>query len=207
MLSLLKKKPDSAAANLTPAWHPNFRNFERLPDTKVVRTTFFVNGSAIVVTLVLLAFTGTRELNLHSLNAQVAEMEEQIVRDKPASDKAVSLFTKFQEEEKQLNEVDTFLQARPIVSDIILRVGQTLPKNVALDYFDLRESVLVLRGTVRGAPDMASGYASAYVEQLRVDPVLALKFDDVVLKNLNRIPTTGRLAIEIELKLKGAAKK
>ena len=27
-----------------PAWHPNFRNYEKLPDIKVVRTAFFVNG-------------------------------------------------------------------------------------------------------------------------------------------------------------------
>jgi hypothetical protein len=207
MLSLLKKKPDAAAANLTPAWHPNFRNFERLPDTKVVRTTFFVNGSAIAVALLLFVYTGNRELNLHGINSQIEEVEAQIVRDKPASDKAVSLFAKFQGEAAQLNEVDAFIKARPIVSDLILRIGQTLPANVALDYFDLRENVLILRGTVRGAPDMASGYASAYVEQLRVDPELVLKIDDVVLKNLNRIPITGRLAIEIELKLKGAAKK
>jgi hypothetical protein len=207
MLSLLKKKPDAAAANLTPAWHPNFRNFERLPDTKVVRTTFFVNGSAIAVALLLFIYTGNRELNLHGINSQIEEVEAQIVRDKPASDKAVSLFAKFQGEAAQLNEVDAFIKARPIVSDLILRIGQTLPANVALDYFDLRENLLILRGTVRGAPDMASGYASAYVEQLRVDPVLALKIDDVALKNLNRIPISGRLAIEIELKLKGAAKK
>lgn len=207
MLSLLKKKPDAAAANLTPAWHPNFRNFERLPDTKVVRTTFFVNATAIVIVLVALIFTANREISLHSLNNQIAEIEAQIVRDKPASDKAVSLFTKFQGEEKQLAEVEAFLKARPIVSDMMLRIGQTLPSNVALDYFDLRENIVVLRGTVRGAPDMASGYASAYVDQLRADPELALKFDDVLLKNLNRIPTSGRLAIEIELKLKGAAKK
>jgi len=207
MLSLLKKKPDAAAANLTPAWHPNFRNFERLPDTKVVRTTFFVNGGAIAVALVMFVFTGNRELNLHGINSQIGEVEAQIVRDKPASDKAVSLFTKFQAEEAQLNEVDAFIKSRPIVSDLLLRIGQTLPANVALDYFDLRENLLILRGTVRGAPDMASGYASAYVEQLRVDPVLVLKIDDVALKNLNRIPISGRLAIEIELKLKGAAKK
>jgi hypothetical protein len=207
MLSLLKKKPDAAAANLTPAWHPNFRNFERLPDTKVVRTTFFVNGSAIAVALLLFVYTGNRELNLHGINSQIEEVEAQIVRDKPASDKAVSLFAKFQGEAAQLNEVDAFIKARPIVSDLILRIGQTLPANVALDYFDLRENVLILRGTVRGAPDMASGYASAYVEQLRVDPELVLKIDDVALKNLNRIPISGRLAIEIELKLKGAAKK
>lgn len=207
MLSLLKKKPDAAAANQTPAWHPNFRNFERLPDTKVVRTTFFVNATAIVVALVALIFTGNREVSLHSLNAQLEEIEAQIVRDKPASDKAVSLFTKFQAEEKQLAEVEAFLKARPIVSDLVLRVAQTLPKNIALDYLDLRENLVTIRGTVRGAPDMASGYASTYVDQLRTDPELALKFDDVLLKNLNRIPTSGRLAIEIELKLKGAAKK
>ena len=207
MLSLLKKKPDAAAANLTPAWHPNFRNFERLPDTKVVRTTFFINGTAIAVALVLLVYTGNRELNLDTVNSQIEEVEAQIVRDKPASDKAVSLFTKFKVEEAQLNEVDAFIKSRPIVSDLLLRIGQTLPANVALDYLDLRENLLILRGTVRGAPDMASGYASAYVEQLRVDPLLVLKIDDVVLKNLNRIPISGRLAIEIELKLKGAAKK
>jgi hypothetical protein len=172
-----------------------------------VRTTFFVNGSAIAVALLLFIYTGNRELNLHGINSQIEEVEAQIVRDKPASDKAVSLFAKFQGEAAQLNEVDAFIKARPIVSDLILRIGQTLPANVALDYFDLRENVLILRGTVRGAPDMASGYASAYVEQLRVDPELVLKIDDVALKNLNRIPISGRLAIEIELKLKGAAKK
>jgi len=81
MLSLLKKKPD-AAANLTPAWHPNFRNFERLPDTKVVRTTFFVNATAIVVALVALIFTANREIGLHSLNSQIGEIEAQIVRER-----------------------------------------------------------------------------------------------------------------------------
>jgi hypothetical protein len=91
--------------------------------------------------------------------------------------------------------------------DLLLRIGQTLPKNIALDVFDLRETTLVLRGTVRGAPDMASGYASAYVDQMRADTELARKIDTVELKNLNRIPTTGRLAFEVELKLKGAAKK
>ena len=155
----------------------------------------------------LLVYTGNRELNLHAVNSQIEEVEAQIVRDKPASDKAVSLFTKFKAEEAQLNEVDAFIKSRPIVSDLLLRIGQTLPENVALDYLDLRDNLLILRGTVRGAPDMASGYASAYVEQLRVDPLLVLKIDDVVLKNLNRIPISGRLAIEIELKLKGAAKK
>ena len=47
MLSLLKKKSD-AAAPAVPAWHPNFRDYEKLPDVKVVRTAFFINAAAIV---------------------------------------------------------------------------------------------------------------------------------------------------------------
>ena len=55
MLSLLKKKkkPDAAASEApqVPAWHPNFRNYQQLPDIKVVRTAFFVNGAAVFVAL------------------------------------------------------------------------------------------------------------------------------------------------------------
>ena len=54
MPPLLKRKPEKAAAPLVPAWHPNFRNFQRLPDTKAVRTSFFLNGIAAVVTICLL---------------------------------------------------------------------------------------------------------------------------------------------------------
>lgn len=206
MLSLLKKS-DAAKVDLPPSWHPNFRNYERLPDIKVVRTSFFINGSAIVVALALFGYLAKRELDLRFINSHIAELEEQIARDKPASVKAVAQFTSFQAEEKRLVEVEAFLQARPIVTDLLLRIGETLPKNVALDFFDLRENTLILRGTVRGAPDRASGYASTYVDQLQADPELARKFATVELKNLNRIPSSGRLAIEIELKLKGAAKK
>nr|MBP6508132.1 hypothetical protein [Opitutaceae bacterium] len=91
---------------------------------------------------------------------------------------------------------------RPTVSDLILRVGQTLPKNVAVDVFELRDSLLVLRCTVRGAADLATGYATAYVDQLRNDPEFGAQFESVELTNLNRVASTGRLAIEIAVKLK-----
>ncbi|HRI81274.1 MAG TPA: hypothetical protein PLF88_02475 [Opitutaceae bacterium] len=207
MLSLLKKKTDAAAANRMPAWHPNFRNYEQLPDTKAVRTSFFINGGAITVALVLLVYFAVQELQLHSINAQVADWDAQIARDRPASNQAVTQFKQFQAEEAKIAEVTTFLSVRPVVSNLVLRVGQTLPANIALDAFDLRENTINLRATVRGSPDMASGYASQYVDQLRGDAILGPLLDDVALTNINRVPSTGRLAIEIVLKLKPPAKK
>jgi len=60
----LKKKSDAAAVTVPP-WHPNLRIVETLPDTKVVRTAFFVNGAAMLLALVLVLLLGVQEWKLH----------------------------------------------------------------------------------------------------------------------------------------------
>jgi hypothetical protein len=205
MLSLLKKKSEASAAPVIATWHPNFRNFERLPDTKVVRTAFFVNAAAITIMLALSTYFGVQEWELHSLKTQLADWQRQIDRDKAGSDKAVALFKKFQAQEAKFQEVDTFLKSKPTLSDLLVRLGQTLPTNIALDSFDLRENGLALRLTVRGAPDAATGYATAYLEQLRADKQFAL-FDQAgsngfAITNVQRNTATGRLNVEFFLSL------
>ena len=68
----LSKRSDAQPA-VAPVWHPNFRNFERLPDTKVVRTTFFINTAAVAVALSLLLWVGFREMHIRSLHEQAAD--------------------------------------------------------------------------------------------------------------------------------------
>src|SRR5687767_12813619 len=120
MLSLLKKKSNAEAAPAVPAWHPNFRNFEKLPDTKVVRTAFFVNFAAITLALAAVVYFGLQEWRLRGVQAQVALVQAQIDRDKKVSDQAVALFKKFQAEEAKILEVDTFVKSKPIVSEIMM---------------------------------------------------------------------------------------
>ena len=203
-LPFLKKKSEAAAAPLVPSWHPNFRNYEKLPDVKQVRTAFFVNFAAAAVAAVALYLFGLQEYKLHQLNAQVADYQRQITRDKKKSDQSVALFKKFQAEETKILEVDTFVKSKPIVSDLLLRLGQTLPKNIAFDSFDVREAGLTLRISVRGAADAASNLANTYLEQLKADKELA-RFDDIAITNFSRNPATGRLSVDIYLKLKVAA--
>lgn len=203
-LPFLKKKSEAAAVPLVPSWHPNFRNYEKLPDVKQVRTAFFVNFAAAAFAAVGLWFFGLQEYKLHNLNAQVTDFQRQIDRDKKKSDQAVALFKKFQVEEAKIHEVDAFVKSKPIVSDLLLRLGQTLPKNIALDSFDIREAGLALRISVRGAADAASSIANAYLEQLRADKELS-RFDDFAITNFSRNPNTGRLSVDIFLKIKVAA--
>ena len=204
MLSLFKKKSEAAAAPLVPSWHPNFRNFEKLPDIKVVRTAFFANAAASFLALALLTYFGFKEWQLHGIRGQMAEWQKQIDRDKRGSDQAIALFKKFQAEETKVAEVDAFVKSKPIVSDIIVRLGRTLPANFALDSIDLRETGLTLRLAVRGDPAAASGYATAYLEQLRADKELT-RFDDVQFASQpTRTPGTNRIGVDFFLHLKGA---
>lgn len=207
MLSLLKKKSKEEAAPAVPAWHPNFRNFEKLPDTKVVRTAFFVNAAAITLAVAAASYFGFEEWRLRGINNQIDAVQAQIERDKRPSDLGVAQFKKFQAEEARILEVDSFVSSKPTISTIILRLSETLPPNIAIDSLDFRETAMIMRLSVRGAPDAASGYATQYLEQLKADQALnifdAFEFTSTPTPN----PSTGRMAVEFSLRLKAPGAK
>ncbi|WP_414660529.1 hypothetical protein [Horticoccus sp. 23ND18S-11] len=200
----MKKKSEADSAPVVPAWHPNFRNYERLPDVKAVRTAFFVNGVSITLVVALAAYFGLREWQLYSLGQQIAQVQAQIDRDKPTSDLALALYKKFQTEEARLAEVDTFVTSKPIVSTLLVRLAQTLPVNVALDSVELRDTGMTLRLSVKGDSAAASGYATAYLEQLRADKELSQFEEATFTSTPSRNPGTGRMAVEFLLRSKPA---
>lgn len=204
---MLKRKSEAAAAPALPAWHPNFRNFEKLPDIKVVRTAFFINGAAVSVTLALAIYFGFQEWQVRVLRGHITDVEKRLTSDKSASEQIVGLFKKFQAEEAKVNEVNAFITSRPVVSDLILHLGRTLPADIAIDTLDLRENGLVLRLSVRGSPDSAAGLATSYLEQLKADSKLMVDFADATMTSLTRNPATGRLAVEMTLPIKAAGGK
>lgn len=200
MRSLLKKKSDAPAGPVVPAWHPNFRDYEKLPDVKVVRTAFFVNGAAILVFVSLAIYFGFREWQLHVVRGQIAQSEQIMARDKRPSDQDVALFGRFKAQEVKINEVDAFVNARPKLSPLLLRLGETLPENVALDAIDVHPTGVSLRMTVRGSAEAAAGYATAYFEQLRGDKQLpAIDTAKAEFKSQARNTSTGRLNVEFYL--------
>jgi hypothetical protein len=207
MPSLLKKKPEADAASEMPPWHPNLRNFARLPDTKVVRTAFFINGASVFIALGLLLWFAYQEYKLHNLDHQIADWDLQINRDKKESDQFIALYAKFQAEQARINEVVAFVKSRPAVSELLMHLGDTLPKVIALDAFEEQMSGLVLRGTVRGAPDEASGYATAYLDQLRADKTLSANFDEISFAGPGISRTaTGRITFQLLLHFRSGAK-
>lgn len=210
-LSLLNKKADAAPA-AAPLWHPNFRNFDRLPDTTVVRTTFFINAGGIATAVLLLSFVGWREYQAHAFDVQRAAAEAEIAKNQKQSNEGLRLTKLFTDEDKKLAEAAAFVQMPITPTELLTVLGASLPKEIQIEAIDLRPSDptaprVLVRGLAAGSKDQASGAAAAYVETLRTQPRLAEVFDGVKLNAINPDPTTGALLFEIELRYKGKGPK
>ncbi len=205
-LPFLNKKRDAEPA-VAPAWHPNFRNFERLPDTKVVRTNFFINVAAAAAAVLLAGFVGWREFQAASFRQQAAAAQEQIERNRKESDEGLRLTKQFTDEERKFAEASAFTKAPISPTEMLALLGASLPAEIQLEYLDFRphdptDSRCVLRGLAAGSKDQASGAASAYVETLRTQPRFAEVFGSVNLTTLNADARSGMLIFEIVLKFK-----
>ncbi len=205
MLSLTKKSDAQPVA--VPLWHTNFRNFDRLPDTKVVRTTFFINTAAVVVALGMVLWLGQREYTNYNLKEQKAEAQRQIDSNKKQDAEALRLTALFQAEEKKLNEVAAFIKVPVTPAEFVGQLAGSQPKEISIDFADTRitdakNSVFQIRGRVAGSPDQASGIASSYVDTLRADPKLGQVFDPIVLNRLDRSTGGAYMLFDISLTVK-----
>lgn len=205
MPSLLKRKTEKGQMPLVPAWHPNFRNFDRLPDTKAVRTSFFVNGIAVVIAISLLLVFAYQEYALFVLDRQVTEWQSRIDRNQKASTLAVAEYKKFQGEEKKIAELEAFLSTPMPLSSLLLDLSRTLPQRIALLNVIYRLDGVNLRGVVRGAGDRASGEVASYVQKLKKEPTFGSVFDTISQSALARDSQGDRLQFELFMRYKGAA--
>jgi Tfp pilus assembly protein PilN len=201
MLSLLKKNPEVSANSSNRPWHPNFRNLASLPDTKVIRTTFFINSVAGLVLVGLIVLFVSQEYKISELKANIKTLSGQINQDLKLSVESVHLYKKFQNAEKNIREWDAFIGGNKIViSEFLEQLGKSIPPNVAISTLDYNNLGINLRGLVVGTPEQASGLVSAYEKQLNADEQMKRRFDVIKLTNLSRDSQNGRLSFEIILR-------
>lgn len=185
-----------------PGWHPDFRNVATLPDNKVVRTDFIVNGVALAVLLLMAWAFYSREVQLTAATSESARWIADIEASKPKFNEALGLQREFTEAEKRLEEVAAFTKSPVEIAELINRLGGSLPKLVAIDVVERRDDSFVIRGTIVGASERATGIANAYLDALNADAYFAQRFEGIRLNNINREAKSNRLFFEIGMKLK-----
>jgi len=209
-MQLLQRKSDQSQTRLVDAWHPNFRNRERLPDTKVVRTFFFVNVTAITVVLGLVLLFLLQEASINDLVRKIASAQAQVASNQKGAADAAVLTRKFADEEKKVRELDVFLQQHLVLSQFMIHLGNALPANLVIDSFEVHESGVSLRGTAAGSnPVEASSRTSEYLESLQKDgyfkDIFAAK--DMTIQDIQVDKASGRVTFGLLLGFKGETKK
>ena len=187
-----------------PGWHPDFRIAADLPDNKVVRTDFIINGVALAILVVAAWAFYTREVQLKEATEEVARWTADIAANKPKYNEALALQREFTDAEKRIAEVSAFAKSPLEIAGLISRLGASLPKLVAIDVVERRDDVFVIRGTIVGASERGTGIANAYLDALNADPYFAQRFEGIRLNNINREARANRLFFEIGMKLKKA---
>lgn len=205
-MSLFNKSGGKAELNRAHAWHPNFRNVEQLPDTKTVRTRFFVNVTAIAATVALGLFVAIREANLASLRGELETVEAEISETKSPSDKAIQEFRKYQAEEKRFAGANTLVSNAFRFSDFLIHMAEILPQGVKVSRVDFRgtNEVVNLSGSILGLDASASDIASEYVKTLQADDMVKTHFSTVTLTNLGRNVAEGNMNFDLVLAFKKA---
>lgn len=213
-MALLKRKSNDEPV-AAPRWHTNFRDFERLPDTKVVRTAFFINTAAVAVAAGMLLWTGFREYTNFNIREQIKRAEADIQANRKQNAEATKLSATFAEQAKKLDEVSAFTRSAITPFEYVRILSENLPKEILIDYVETRvitetastvPTVYTLRGKAAGSPDQASGAASQYVDLLRAQPRLTEVFEAINLSKINRDASGSFLAFEITMAVKGPAK-
>lgn len=199
MLQSLKKSGKKIEGDPSLAWHPNFRNAEALPDTKTVRTKFFVNIIMIAVTLALVLSSALREFKLSALKIQLADIEEQISSSSKANNDAIATYKLFQAQEKVFNESYGYVKDAFRFSDFVMRVGQVMPAGVKIRRIDYRGpgGGVVMAANVKGLDAAASDDVSAFVQLVKADPHLARDFPLVTLTGLARSVSDESMSFEL----------
>lgn len=198
MASLLKRKTDAAAHN--PPWHPNFRNETKLPDVKVIRTSFFVNAGIAVLFGASLLWVAYQEYSRAELKAQIAQATAQIEQDAQANRKAVALYKEFQVEEKKVTELEAFMGSRSSMKDFVLTMASIIPQEIALSSMEVGDEQTLLRGYVSGIPAKASGEASAFERALREHAEIGKAYSQITLTTIGRDNASGRMSFTITMK-------
>jgi hypothetical protein len=201
MIQPFKQSLEKSESKQLLSWHPNFSNPARLPDIKVVRTTFFFNGASVAILSAFLLYFGDKEYNLYQINSDIAINESLINIDKTESAKAVIEYGKYIAEEKKLVEVLNLTKDPFIFSDFIIHIGNTVPKRVTLQRIVYRGAgqLLLMTATVQGLDDTTGDVASEYVKQLQSDKSIKDFFDDVTLTGTVRNTDRSTLSLEISM--------
>jgi len=138
--------------NEQPNWRPNFRIQETLPDIKVIRTDFLVNGVAAVILLAAIAYAGMVFMKYMNKGAEIAELNKSIQEKSSQNSTLLGLSRQFVKEKAQADELQKFYGVPVGATDFIFLLAELKPEDIRIESVNFRTESVSQGGRGRKPP-------------------------------------------------------
>lgn len=202
MMKLSKKSKPSRNYD----WRPNFRDYDSLPDIRVVRTKFFVPALAIAIASALTVYIFFQEYRAMGISKDIQKLEEEIAMRQGEHDEKVELNAEFMKLSRKLSEVVEFKEGKLTASDLLLNLSSRLFDGMHLDRVEYAEGRADIQGRALVPAEEASRLVNDYLKSIEDSDVLQGLLDEYKLTSLDRDGKGNGFVFSIEVTKEGAGK-
>lgn len=122
-------------------WHPNFRIESELPDIKIVRTDFIINGIAGFIALVLLVMFVSQELTLSSQKSTLENLETEVESLSQGNAANLKKSAAFKKIGPLMSDLERFYMTPIDPLEMVMQISKLTPESVLLTNLQLDEGV------------------------------------------------------------------
>ena len=197
-----------------PAWHPNFRNVDTLPDIKAIRTDFVINWGVVLVAVALLMFFLKNEFSALAIGRNIKEFETKISENDTDNNNNLKLSGEFGILSKEITEVEAFMNVPIKPSAFLLNFTEIKPEEMLLHSINYdsqninlgsRKTApgksLNIRGSISGSPAEVTQLVTEFVETLKKLEMIEESLHKVELQSLVRDESLGLFNYYIRIEL------
>ena len=127
--------------NVQPPWRPDFRQVDALPDIKIIRTDFLLNGIAVFSLLAVLLFGFFTEITIQAVSSERDALQNRIAANTAENRQAQNLDRQYQQVSRKLRQVNTFLDVYAQPSALLQAVTAVIPDGVVVESINLSRAI------------------------------------------------------------------
>ena len=192
-----KKRDKKVEVEAELNWRPDFRDRESLPDIKTVRTTFFLSAIAVTIAVMSVMHVGFYEYTIYSLGKKIEEGKAEMAARQGLHAKAIGMNNLFLEQERRIDEINTFEERQLAASDLILDSGKSLMPGMSLLSVEYIDEKAVFQGFVVASEETDS-LLKDYMEKLRNVDSLKDRYADINQVSVERESGTDQIKFHLE---------
>ena len=208
-LSLVAELPDRTQPkdgrgderNVTP-WHVDCQSSSDLPSRQLVGRSFITGAVGLALAAFMVTITVWQVAVTNSLRADTAYWETEMEKNRKLFDELTRAASELQNRSTRLDAAYDLMASPYQVSEFVMNLGRTLPRNTRIDRIELSQGKIAFSGALREPSETASGTINRYLDELRKNAAIGPLFSSIGLTAFQREEDSDAMAFEITFKLR-----